>query len=71
MMQYGRSETLLGGDAQGRRGRQVGLAGPITRSASDSLGRLSNAWVGDGGLPTSGTRSPANHSGGNLTKVPQ
>ena len=63
------TETLLGYDVQGRRDRQVAPGGTITRSVFDSLGRLASQWVGTDDVPSSGSWSPTNNSGANMTKV--
>ena len=65
------AETLFGYDDQGRRDRQVAPGGTITRSVFDSLGRLSSQWVGTDDVPSSGSWSPTNNSGANMTKVVQ
>ena len=56
---------------EGRRDRQVAPGGTITRSVFDSLGRLSSQWVGTDDVPSSGSWSPTNNSGANMTKVVQ
>ncbi|MHB9081934.1 MAG: DUF6531 domain-containing protein, partial [Pirellulaceae bacterium] len=65
------TETLVGYDAQGRRDRTVAPGGTITRSVFDSLGRLASQWVGTDDVPSSGSWSPTNNSGANMTKVAQ
>ncbi len=63
------AETLLGYDAQGRRDRVVAPGGTITRSVFDDVGRLASQWVGTDDMPSSGSWSPTNNSGANMTKV--
>jgi hypothetical protein len=63
------TETSYGHDAQGRRDRVVAPGGTITRTVFDSLGRLASQWIGTDDVPTSGSWSPSNNSGANMTKV--
>ncbi|MBM4091636.1 MAG: hypothetical protein FJ276_19745, partial [Planctomycetes bacterium] len=41
----------------------------ITRSVFDDVGRFASQWVGTDDTPSSGTWSPTNNSGANMTKV--
>ncbi|MBM4093532.1 MAG: hypothetical protein FJ276_29610 [Planctomycetes bacterium] len=63
------TETVFGYDPQGRRDRVVSPGGTITRSVFDAVGRFASQWVGTDDTPSSGTWSPANNSGANMTKV--
>ena len=63
------AETQYGHDVAGRRDRVVAPGGTITRSVFDTLGRLASQWVGTDDVPSSGSWSPSNNSGANMTKV--
>ena len=65
------TESLVGYDAQGRRDRSVSPGGTISRTVFDTLGRVSSQWVGTDDTPSSGSWSPSNNSGANMTKVAQ
>ena len=49
----------------------VSPGGTITRTVFDRLGRVSSQWVGTDDTPSSGSWSPSNNSGANMTKVAQ
>ena len=65
------TESLVGYDAQGRRDRSVSPGGTISRTVFDTLGRVSSQWIGTDDTPSSGSWSPSNNSGANMTKVAQ
>jgi RHS repeat-associated protein len=65
------TESLVSYDAQGRRDRSVSPGGTISRTVFDTLGRVSSQWIGTDDTPSSGSWSPSNNSGANMTKVAQ
>ena len=61
--------TLYGYDSEGREDRVESSTGTIERTVYDDLGRVVSEWIGTDDTPTSGTWSPSNTVGTNMTMV--